>query len=134
MDNAILKVRNSVKGTGRVPGFVQNFCRERGIPDSVSADICIVLDELLPSLVPITSSPRIRVEIEVEADCLKVSVIQSGEGYDISVPGTVCWPQNAPEARISDLSLHLIHSLINELTCTRINEDNITVFTKKCRA
>ena len=131
MNNAILNMRNSVKGTGRAPGFIRDFCREHGISDAVAADVCIVLDELLPNLVAITSSPRIRLEIMTAGDCVKTVVTQSGEPYDIAGHGTISWPQAFPETKISELSLHLIRSLTDDIVCSRINGENTTVFVKR---
>ena len=134
MTSALLKMRNSVKGAGRAPGFVQTFCQENNVAAPVAADICIVLDELLPSLVTITVSPRIRLEIAATAEVVQVSVAQSGEAYDISDKAHVCWPAVPSERRISDLSLHLIHTLTETIQCSRINGENLTVFTKKLTA
>lgn len=126
MVSNILKVRSSVKGVGRAPGFVQMFCRENAVPDTIASQLCVVLDEILPGIAKITTSPRIHLEIIKHAQSLEFLITQESDTYDISNQQSIQWPAGAEEARISDLSLKLVHKFIDKIECFQAAGMNTT--------
>jgi len=117
MASNVLKVRSSVKGVGRASAFVQTFCRENTVPDNIASQLCVVLDEILPGISKITTSPRIHLEIIKHAQSLEFLISQEGAKYDISNQQAIHWPIGAEDSRISDLSLQIVHRFMNKIEC-----------------
>lgn len=129
MANAEIAVRSSIKGAGRVPAFIQEFCRNNGIEQTVAANLCIVLDEVLPGLVGITTSPRILLGLVRTEQAIQVNITHDSEAYDLSDEKRIVWPAGAAEFRISELSLKIVHGLLAALEHHCENGRSRTVFT-----
>lgn len=129
MASAEIAVRSSIKGVGRVPAFIQEFCRNNGVGQSVAANLCVVLDEVLPGLVGITTSPRILLELVRTEQAIQVSITHDSEAYDLSAGKPMVWPEGALEFRISELSLKIIHGLLDGLEHRCENGRSTTVLT-----
>lgn len=117
MADSILKVRNSLKGVGRAPVFVQDFCRENSIPEKYASSLCVVLDEMLPNISQITTSPRICLEIVKHDQVLECIISSESEKYDLAQPTALVWPAAAADSRISNLSMKIIHKLVDKIEC-----------------
>lgn len=113
-----VKVRSDIRSIGRAPGFVQEFCEENAILDSIAAQLCVVLDEILPSIASISTSPRICLEIVKNDQTVDFIISQSSEQYDLSDPQALLWPDNAADTRISDLSMQIIHKIMDKIECS----------------
>lgn len=118
MIKKMIKVRSSVKSVGRAPGFVQEFCAENAIMDDIAAKLCIVLDEILPNITLISTSPRICLEIVKNDQTVECIISHNSEKYDLSDPHMLLWPDHAEKARISELSMQIIHKIMDQVECS----------------
>lgn len=126
MASNLVKVRSSVKGVGRAAAFVQTFCQENSISNLVASQLCVALDEILPGIAKITTSPRIHLEIIKHTQSLEFLISQEGEKYDISNRQAIQWPIGAEDCRISDLSLQIVHRFIDKIECYQADGMNKT--------
>lgn len=126
MVSSLLKVRSSVKGVGRAPAFVQIFCQENAIPDKIASQLCVALDEILPGIAKITTSPRIHLEIIKNAQSLEFLITHESASYDISNQQAIRWPPDAENSRLSELSLQIVHKLLNKIECYPSGSMNTT--------
>ena len=129
----VLAVRSSVKGVGRAPGFVHSFCKENNIPGVIADNFCVALDELLPSLVEITTSSRIRLELSSDGKDVCCTITQEGEKYDIANKNSITWPAGFTHAQPGTLSLTIIHGILQGIECSHLSGTNVTRLVKSLR-
>ena len=124
-----LNVRSSVKGAGRARGFVHEFCQIHSICAPVEQSLHTVLDELLPCLVKITTSPRMKLTITRQDAAVEFEIAHTGPAYDLSDSQHLQWPDGHQDSRISDVSLQIVHRRLDGISCRHENGENHTLLT-----
>ena len=130
MIRKIVKVRSSVKGVGRAPSFVREFCRENAIMDNINDHLCVVLEEILPNIATISTSPRICLEMVKKDQTVEFIISHNSEKYDIADQYGLLWPENAENTRINESSMKIIHTLMDRIECSYEAGVNTTCLVK----
>lgn len=126
-----LKVRPSVKGVGRATGFIRDFCAKNGIAGAVASKLAQAGDEILPNIVPLCSSPRILLGLELHSGNLEFSIRHSGPRYDLSDRHNLVWPAEMEQSKISELGLDIIHRSVDLVSSKYIDGENLTTLVKR---
>lgn len=131
-----LSVGADPEGVAKVNETFASFADAHAVPAAVRRSINIALDELLTNAMLYGLSDRggrgeVRVDAELHADRLEVTLSDNGKPFDPftrSAPDTTLSVEDRP---IGGLGIHLVRRLVDDVRYERRSDRNVVVLTKR---
>jgi anti-sigma regulatory factor (Ser/Thr protein kinase) len=122
----------------RVNEMFEDFAIQLGLVDRVRRTIKLVLDEMLSNTLTHGFSDEgehaLQVRIEVSATRIEVTLIDDGLPFDPFSHATPDTDLPVEEREIGGLGIHLVRSVMDEVSYLRENERNVIVLSKHLEA
>lgn len=122
---------------GTDPAQVGGACRAFGefaeaheVPTAIRRSVSVALDELLTNGIAHGSAAVVRIEAELSADRLRVTLSDDGKPFnplDMATPDTGL---PLEERQIGGLGIHLARRLMDDVTYLRRADHNVITLTK----
>jgi sigma-B regulation protein RsbU (phosphoserine phosphatase) len=129
-----LEADNRLEEIDRINEGFESFAAEHGLPDRVRRSMKLVFDDLLNNVVTYAYDDDevhvIEINVELSSDRLAVRIADDGHPFN---PFAQSPPDTAlviEDREIGGLGIHLVQSLMDEVTYTRRTDRNVLVLVK----
>jgi sigma-B regulation protein RsbU (phosphoserine phosphatase) len=125
---------NDLGDIDRVNEAFEKFAARQGLPDRVRRSIKIVFDELLNNIISYAFDDEEEhvLEVRVESAPEKITVTISDDGASFDPFGRAEPQVDLPieERDLGGLGIHLVRQLMDEVSYTRYDDQNVAVLVK----
>jgi sigma-B regulation protein RsbU (phosphoserine phosphatase) len=128
---------NDVQEIPQLAAFVDEFCESCGIDMSTTMSLNLALEEAVVNVMdyayPAGSNGDVHVEAETEDGMLIFVIRDNGIPFDPTKSGEVDTTLSAEERPIGGLGIHLVRTIMDTITYSRTNGQNILTLKKKLK-
>lgn len=130
-----LRLGNDLQELDRLLDAITAFCAEQQLPDRVGQDLMLVLDEIFTNIVSYAYDDGERHEIEIslslDAEGVSVYVVDDGKAFDPLAQTAPDLDADLDDRPIGGLGIHLLRSLMRDVSYRRENGHNVLAFARK---
>jgi len=130
-------IGNTIAEISKVVDFVERFGSDHGIPQSITNDLNICLDELLNNTISYGYTDKATHEIVVNLSLLDgvLTAVLRDDGmlFDPNQPLPIRSSGDLKSRKIGGVGLHFVKSLMDEVVYRRVGRYNETELKKKFR-
>lgn len=120
---------------GRVNAAFAEFAETHALPDDVRRSLSVALDELIANALSHGLAGRdggaVTVEVELDRDRVSITLSDDGPPFDPFGEAAPDTNLSVDERPIGGLGIHLVRSLVDELTYRREDGCNVVVLVKQ---
>lgn len=120
----------------RVFDFITSFGIQERLPDSVTGQISLAVEELFSNSVKynLRSSGNIRISLKRRDDELRIIISDPGDhAFDIRTFPPPDTRLSAEDRSVGGLGIHLVRQVMDDVKCDYIDGQNIFTLTKDLR-
>jgi len=128
VSSSTLVLWNDTAELARLDAFVSGYCEQHGLSPSIAMELNLVAEECFVNVVEYgfddQARHQIQVEMELTMDAVIITVEDDGVAFDpLSVPE---FDPKTPieQRRVGGLGIHLVRSLMDDVTYQRIGGKN----------
>ncbi len=129
-----VEAENRLEEIDRVNQAFESFAAEHGLSDRVRRSMKLVFDDLLNNVVSYAYDDDevhiIEVNVELSSDRLAVRIADDGHPFNPLAQSPPDTALAVEEREIGGLGIHLVQSLMDEVTYTRRTDRNVIVLVK----
>lgn len=130
-----LRLGNDLQELDRLLDAITAFCAEQQLPDRVGQDLMLVLDEIFTNIVSYAYDDGEKHEIEIslslDAEGVSVYVVDDGKAFDPLAQTAPDLDADLDDRPIGGLGIHLLRSLMHDVSYRRENDHNVLAFSRK---
>ena len=128
-------LHNDIKEIPDLAAFVEEVAEEKQLPMDVTTNLNLALEEAVVNVMLYAYPEGTRASVEVEAtlaaDSLTFRVIDSGKPFDPTAAPDVNLNAGVEERPIGGLGIHLVRTIMDEVSYERRDDKNILTMIKK---
>ena len=128
-------LHNDIKEVPQLAEFVETVAEEKQVPIEVATSLNLALEEAVVNVMLYAYPEGTRASVEVEAmlapDSLTFRIIDSGKPFDPTAAPEVNLNAGVEERPIGGLGIHLVRTIMDEVSYERRDDKNILTMIKK---
>lgn len=125
---------NDLSEVDRINERFGEFAKAQGLPDKLRQQMALVFDEVVANIVLYgfddDAAHAIEVDVQLEAGVLTVTVDDDGIAFDPLARAAPDVSSGIEEREIGGLGIHLVRTLMDEMSWERRGERNVLVLIK----
>jgi sigma-B regulation protein RsbU (phosphoserine phosphatase) len=129
-----ITIKNQLSGIGETNKRFNEFAEQWGISKTVNRKVNLVFDELLSNIISYAHKEKdkrdIEIKVEFSTDRLTLTISDDGVPFNPLVKKTPDTNLTLEDREIGGLGIHLVRSVMDEITYQRKIDKNVLILTK----